>query len=68
MVTVTEDILGHPWATWSDIPPYIKAQIEAAGIHSPADWRRAGARKYGIFGVTSRTVERIDRVVAGWLL
>jgi|HubBroStandDraft_4_1064222.scaffolds.fasta_scaffold176586_2 hypothetical protein len=45
--------------TWADLPPNIRRVLELENI-TIADWRRLGARRRLIFGITRASVALID--------
>ena len=42
------------------LPAHVLRVLEAEGVHTLAEWRSLGRRRHQIFGITARTVARLD--------
>jgi hypothetical protein len=67
MATLSKEAISRSWRTWEQLPEAIRGRLEAEGIYSAQDWRKAGPKRLTIWGVTRATARRLDHV-AGWLL
>lgn len=47
------------------LPPHILERLAAEGVHSLADWRALGRRRFQLWGVTRRVVEQVDKLARG---